>query len=382
MKCTFCGDELKEGCVFCSTCGKEAQLVPDYNIFDEDLLKTVLEEEARESLKKQQELTAAKKEKELQRKKKVKQQKIMIISAIAGIALLLIIVLSVALVNKNHSSSIDYQIEVAKNAYDKGDYEKAIEAYEKAIEIDKKNVDVRIALGKLYMELEDYDSALMTFQEVIKMDSKNEVAYENLIKIYENKKDTESILALVKDVKETSVLKLFADYIVVPPEFDVEEGEYEEAISLMLSSAKGEDIYYTMDGLDPVKYGDLYSDSIDLDEEGEYEIKAVCVNEKGVYSEVVTKKFEIVFAEPEMAVVTPNGGNYTSSTIVPISIEVPEGCEAYYTWDGTDPTIASTKYTAPIDIPEGNNVLAVLIVNTKTQKASEIYRGHFEYYTE
>ena len=36
MKCIYCGNELKEGSLFCPYCGKEVQIVPDYNIYDDD----------------------------------------------------------------------------------------------------------------------------------------------------------------------------------------------------------------------------------------------------------------------------------------------------------------------------------------------------------
>ena len=42
MKCANCGAEIKLGCVYCSVCGKEAQIVPDYNV-EEDILKELLE---------------------------------------------------------------------------------------------------------------------------------------------------------------------------------------------------------------------------------------------------------------------------------------------------------------------------------------------------
>ena len=44
MKCANCGAEIKLGCVYCSVCGKEAQIVPDYNV-EEDILKELSEME-------------------------------------------------------------------------------------------------------------------------------------------------------------------------------------------------------------------------------------------------------------------------------------------------------------------------------------------------
>ena len=45
MKCAKCGAELKVGCIYCSVCGQEAQIVPDYNLLEDDLLKELLNEE-------------------------------------------------------------------------------------------------------------------------------------------------------------------------------------------------------------------------------------------------------------------------------------------------------------------------------------------------
>ena len=81
-----------------------------------------------------------------------------------------------------------------------------------------------------------------------------------------------------------------------------------------------------------------------------------------------------------MPVVSPDGGYYISETY--ITIKVPKGCSAYYLWGSSDPSTSSTKYKKPFKVIEGNNVLSVIIVNNKTGKCSEIYRGNFEYYAE
>ena len=45
MKCIYCGKELAEGELFCPACGKAVQIVPDYNVYDDDYLKEVLAQE-------------------------------------------------------------------------------------------------------------------------------------------------------------------------------------------------------------------------------------------------------------------------------------------------------------------------------------------------
>ena len=80
MKCANCGAEIKLGCVYCSVCGKEAQIVPDYNV-EEDILKELLEEDdktnknASSNGKKKKSLkNSQKKKKEAEQKKKQKRQ--------------------------------------------------------------------------------------------------------------------------------------------------------------------------------------------------------------------------------------------------------------------------------------------------------------------
>ena len=42
MKCAKCGAELKEGCLYCSICGHEAQIVNGYSTLEDEYLSTIL----------------------------------------------------------------------------------------------------------------------------------------------------------------------------------------------------------------------------------------------------------------------------------------------------------------------------------------------------
>ena len=55
MRCANCGAELKVGCVYCSVCGKEAQIVSDYSLLEEDFLKGLLKEKKQTLQKAKQE---------------------------------------------------------------------------------------------------------------------------------------------------------------------------------------------------------------------------------------------------------------------------------------------------------------------------------------
>ena len=51
MKCANCGAELKVGSVYCYVCGKEAQIVSDYNLLEDDFLRDVLKEKEESAAK-------------------------------------------------------------------------------------------------------------------------------------------------------------------------------------------------------------------------------------------------------------------------------------------------------------------------------------------
>ena len=55
-------------------------------------------------------------------------------------------------------------------------------------------------------------------------------------------------------------------------------------VALIVETKRG---YYSFDG-DPVKDGKQYISPLSLDEEKEYTVKAVAVDKRGIYSEVVT----------------------------------------------------------------------------------------------
>lgn len=379
MKCVHCGMELKEGSLFCSHCGKEVQIVPDYNVYDEDYLKQVLEEENRPTDPAMQNVNPGQKRHSADQKKKNRIYITICVSVVAVVAIMIAVMVTVGLRNQ-HANSFDYQVQMAEEAYDQGDINAAIEYYENALALDNDNIDVRLRLASIYMDRKDYDSALILAQEVINMDNKNKKACEMLISIYENQKNYDAIIALC-DVVDDSLWEMFSDYVVTPPVFSVEAGEYDEFITLELSTTENYSIYYSMDGSDPILRGSRYTSPIELDENlKSYTISAVCMNEKGIYSEVISNEYSIDIPAPSMPIVTPDGGDFGVETTV--TVTVPDGCSAYYTWDGSDPNMYSMCYSQPIPIQEGNNVLSVILVDNRTGLFSDIYRGNFIYYVE
>lgn len=380
MKCANCGDELRDGCLYCSNCGKEAQIVPDYNVLEDEYLKSLLDPELKEKeiSSVSRKISQSNKVKTPSGKRKNRK------AALIGIILVVLIMIAVFFaivyvqIRTKQNNSFDYQVSQAEVAVAEKDMETAISYYEKALSLEPQNVEILQVLAEIYMDRQDYDSALVLSQEIIKLDSKNKKAYETLIWIYDSRADYDSILELKEGVEDKQLLKLFTDYQVATPRFSMAGGEYQEYITVELSSAAGHDIYYTVNGGEPIANGSLYQEPISLDEMGEYTIQAVCKNGKGLYSNIITLTYTIDIPAPDKPQVSPAGGTYNEETMVTIS--VPKGCVAYYTWDGTEPNVTSTRYTEPFTVPEGNHVLSVILIDKETEKISELYQEIYMYY--
>ena len=106
MKCANCGAEIKLGCVYYSVCGKEAQIVPDYNV-EEDILKELLEEDDKPN---KNASSNGKKKKSLKNSQKKKKQKRLLITVSVLIAIAIIGVIIVLLVQNSHKKSFDISI--------------------------------------------------------------------------------------------------------------------------------------------------------------------------------------------------------------------------------------------------------------------------------
>lgn len=385
MICKKCGAEMKEGCVYCSVCGNEAQMVPDYSVLEDDYLRKLLEEENQSASGNKQPSKSNKKNVKKKDAKNSSSQMehkipIIIVCCILVIAITAGVVTKLVIDHKN-ANSYDYQVEMAQQEAIDKNYENALQYYKTALALKPDDINVRLAMADIYMQQKSYDAAMVLLIEVIDMDELNQDAYKELIQIYDEKEDYDSIAELSDGITNIDILALFDEYLVAAPVISPVEGTYNEYKDVTIFSMEKFDIYYTMDGSTPdATNGILYDEDegIHLDKAGLYQIQAVCVNKKGICSEVASAKYKIELLAPAYATVTPDGGRIAYGTQVTIAAEA--DCSIYYTWDGTNPTEQSAKYESPLDIPYGNNILSVLVVNDKTGLDSGVYRTNFIYY--
>ena len=375
MKCSKCGAEIRVGSVYCESCGNPAQIVPDYNILEDDFLVSILDEK-----KKEEETLQRKnaKESNTQKSKSYKSKRLwddvrFRIGIVVGMIAIVVGIMGTVLFQTSYGHYVNKGLALDK----KEEYQKAVSYYEKAIDKDGTKPKAKILAADDYFRLEEYDQAESLYLQVIDMDSNNLSAYKGLITLYLTLGDYSSLNDLQAGITNQKILKLFDDSIIEAPQFSQKGGKYSDDVELTLTSEENNEIFYSDDGSDPSKKGNgmLYSQPIPMGE-GTTTIKAVCKGEDGKYSQVISHKYHIIYEDPEMVEVDPAGGSFTAPTM--IHINVPEGAKVYYTWDGTTPNESSPQYTGPIEMMEGNHILSLILIDKHGRK-SDVTQCNYKY---
>lgn len=359
MKCSKCGAKIEYGELICTKCGTEIQLVPDfYSSETVQYAKRQKEREERERERRKREEEAAL---EKARRKKKRRKRI-------GITVLILVVLAAAIFAfylyqkmKNYNS-YDYQLNKAKTMLSNSEYEDALTFAKRAVTLKPDSMDARTLRAQIYLETGEEEQAVRELTAVIADDPDYDIAYGILINFYESGDMSDEIKELLDSCDRDKIIQKYSEYICKTPEFSIPEGLYDEPQELVLKGEEGVTIYYTTDGTEPDRTSDVYNDTIGL-EEGTVTVKAMSVNGKGIKSDVVSSTYTISVAAPAPPKITPSSGSYTTSmTNTKIYVIVPDGCEAYYSFD-KPATVESTPYKEPVDMKEGEHTFYAILVN-------------------
>lgn len=286
MKCVNCGAEIPDGYMYCENCGEEIHIVPVFEPEVETQLDEVMHQ-LQDDVTERLDANVAEK-----RKKKHHY--------LTWIIVLVIISILVGIYALNYLyQSPAYQINWGNRYAENGDYLKAIECYEKAMtngaEEEVKLYQYMTTCYELLGYEHQYEEYLL---KIIAHPRATEsdllLSYSKLIDFYSNDKNYNTINNLLKACDNDKILSIYKDFMVSQPKFSHEPGYYREIIPLKISSEKGDTVHYTMDGSEPTTESQIYSTPIFL-EEGEYEIRAICVDHNGVVSDVVVGEYQIDF---------------------------------------------------------------------------------------
>lgn len=379
MYCPNCSKEIPDGSVYCMFCHTPIDFNDDIDLNldvleDNELLDVYIEK--KEEADKKREI---KKNKELKNKAEKKKTRNIII----GTLLCLIIIMTIALVAYSNSSSA--KLKNAQKAYNQKNYDKSIELYEQCISKNpNKNTLVKayIGIGKCAVFNTDYfdrgnECLLILMKATNISDLEKEEAFRVLIDLYSKNKLQDEMLDIKNKYANTDrLVAIYNDKAIELPEFSIDSGEYDDEITIYLSSISGCKIYYTINGDDPSKgNGMLYEKEIRLDD-GDYLIKASCYKD-GQFGPILENNYKVNKSVPDYPIISPINGTFYEETRVTISSSTPNS-KIFYTWDGSTPSANSDMYVEPLLIPEGNNILSVVVISNNG-KSSDVIRCNYTY---
>jgi len=281
---------IADGKLYCESCGNEICIVPDFEPEVEQTMHQSMENILNDVFEQK------KAQKQTPKQTKTKKKEYHYYLWIILILVLSFAILALMFVYMNYSS--DYQLQRGHYYLAQADYETAIKHYEKAQKLDPDHIETTLYLASCFEALDKmpgYEACLTNvIQNELSTDAQKELAYTRLANLYLKKQEYIKIERLLKNCDLDTILDAYRIYLPQLPVFSQEEGEYDSIIPLKIKGGENCTIYYTVDGQDPTLESNVYESPIFLNE-GENVIKAICVNEFGVSSEVVTKKFTIKF---------------------------------------------------------------------------------------
>ena len=349
MKCPKCGEELKDGCLYCEKCGEEIQIVPD---FEPEIENSIIEtlsavaEEMSPSVEQEESVDgedAFDSESESRGKNRIWLALTAFCVVIAGA------VFVIAFRGRYQENYFELQIQNAQLEYQQKHYKEAASFYEKALKMET-DISLMLSYADCLYEMGEKDQALSNYYAVIEMEPDNEMAYARIISIYEENDEYEEINKLLNASDNEKIQNEFQHYMAPAPEFNYEGGTYNRVIPLKMISATSGEIFYTLDGSEPVSGGEKYTSPIFL-KSGIYHIKAVYINDFGICSDIVEAEFIVEGTQPKEPELSLPSGQYNAPQMITATAE--EGCTIYYTTDGTLPDEKSFIYGEPIPMKEG-----------------------------
>ncbi len=378
MVCPYCEAEINDGNVYCPKCGREVQMITAVDDLEEEILREFISEDENPGESPTNEYKASagssqKKEQAAQRKRKRRNRILILILIIAAAA---VAVFGVVRVRQNHSP--EYLLRRAQEEYVQNDYDSALRYIDRLLAIDGDDTDALLLAGDIYAAIPDYASAENAYLRVIELDPDNAEAYEGILTVYDAQGKRQEILDLKQNVTNEEILALFDDFITPSPEIKVESGNYTDYLKVEIRAPKkGLTIYYTLDGTTPTRNDTLYTGPVEIQKEGKTILTAVCMDEEGNYSEPASETYQIELAKPAAPSASPGGGEYDYA--VTVTVTAPSGTTVYYTWDNSTPGTGSYRYTGPITIPEGNNILSLVAIDSNGKK-SDVVKYNYIYY--
>ena len=239
--------------------------------------------------------------------------------------------------------------------------------FRRAIERSPHRYEGIVGLARVYQRNNQLGEAEEILLTALVGQATNLPLYEAIIEFYIETEQYVKISQLL-DGADPRVLDFFEEYVSFSPVFSLEEGLFEEVQEVTIFSEMEGVIHYTIDGREPTTASPIFREPLLLNA-GEHTIRAILVNPRGIPSLTATRNYAIQLPITDAPAVTPSTGLYHEPT--QIIIHVPPGYTAFFTIDGSIPTMASHRYEEPIDMAVGNTIFTAILVNNISGRVTD-----------
>lgn len=159
----------------------------------------------------------------------MKNKKIFVISG-AAIFVCIISLVVVFTSNGSTAAKVSKQLDLGYKYLTDGNYKEAILAFEKAIRIDPKNIEARIALADIYMQTNELDKAEIRLKEVLEIKEDESGASVKLAEVNLLQGDEEEALNILYGVTNRIY---YADAYRLLANILIKRGDIEGAVALL-----------------------------------------------------------------------------------------------------------------------------------------------------
>ena len=220
------------------------------------------------------------------------------ISIIVVLLVVIGIITTMTVSGNSNTKAVLKQLSLGEKYLSELDYEKAVVAYNKVIEIEPRNLQAYLGLAEAYEGLDQTENAIAALETAISIAKEDkssnggvpegsENIYIKLAGLYENSGDTEKAYRTLQEGFELTgsakIKELLAKYNP-KVEASVLSGNYETAQMVTLVS-DATTIYYTLDGSKPTKEAKVYSEPLEIGD-GDVTLQVVAENEFGELGEI------------------------------------------------------------------------------------------------
>lgn len=211
----------------------------------------------------------------------------------------------------NRAERLGEYIDLGERYLEELDYEEAVVAFQKAVEIDPRNKDASIGLAHAYEGAEQYDQAEAVYLSMTEHFPDDSIPYQDLAELYvrlERLEDARRLLEeAVSKMEDENIQELYEKTNPKAPVFSLAAGTYDSWQAVEISVEHPEEvIYYSLDGSAPDEGSLIYQEPVILPS-GTTAIQAIAVNSMGYVSEPASAEYridqrreEIEFTDPVM----------------------------------------------------------------------------------